>query len=186
MMKKTGLLLMFCVLYCLSLKAQDTIKVYFYGIDFSEVKVVAADETEKDFAAAFSSINLLLLTEQEKYDFSKVLQMNVVPYPDSMIEQSTYNDYSEMMVYRYQRDTINLSEKIQSYKLPHDSGVGFILIACVLDKSTGTATYEAVLFNVATRELMNNSRVTTKAGGFGLRNYWARTVYNLTLRKSLF
>lgn len=185
-MKRFALILFTFIICSISVIAHDSTQVYFYGIDFSEVKVIAADESEHDFAEAFSAINLLMLTEKEKYDFSKVLEQQVIPYPDVMIEQSRINDYSKMKLYRYQREDIDLLGKIKSYKLSHDSGIGLMLIACVLDKSTGLATYEAVLFDIETRELLNNNRVTAKAGGFGLRNYWARTVYNLTLRETLF
>ena len=160
--------------------------VYFYGVDFSEVKVIAAAESEQDFAKAFSGINLLLINEAEKYDFSRVLNLNVEVYPDLMIEKSLSNDYTGMKVYRYEDHTINIADKIKSYKLPHESGVGFIIIAQYLDKNTGTACHHVVLFDIFTREIIIQNKLVSEAGGFGLRNYWARTIYNLSLRWSLF
>lgn len=166
--------------------AQNDDVVYFYGVDFSEVKVIAAAESEQDFAKAFSAINLLLLNEAEKYDFSRVLNKNVEVYPDQMVEKSLSNDYSAMKVYRYEEQTIDIADKIKSYKLPHESGTGFVIIARYLDKNTGTAAHHVVLFDIFTREIISQNKLVSEAGGFGLRNYWARTVYNLALRWSLF
>lgn len=157
--------------------------VYFYGVDFSEVKVVGAAETEAEFAKAFAGINMLLVSEQEKYDFSRAVGSYVIPYPDMMIEQSRTNDYSGMLVYHYVNPEIDIEGKIQSYRLSQDSGVGMVLIARVLDKPRATATYEAVLFDVATREVLQKVQVSSNARGFGLRNYWAGSVYSLTKRK---
>ena len=132
--------------------AQNDDVVYFYGVDFSEVKVIAAAESEQDFAKAFSAINLLLLNETEKYDFSRVLNKNVKVYSDQMVENSLSNDYSAMKVYRYEKQTINIADKIKSYKLPHELGVGFVIIAQYLDKNTGTASHYVVLFDIFTSQ----------------------------------
>ena len=58
---------------CVTVNAQETKSlsdydaVRFYGIDFAPVKVVAAEETAGEFIAAFSEINRLLITEEDKY-----------------------------------------------------------------------------------------------------------------------
>lgn len=54
------------------------------------------------------------------------------------------------------------------------------MIATLLDKSTNKATYKVVLFDVETRKILKEKEFTSKAGGFGLRNFWARTIYTLT------
>lgn len=56
-MKRFAVILLSCIICSISVKAQDSDQVYFYGIDFSEVKVIAADESEHDFAEAFSAIS---------------------------------------------------------------------------------------------------------------------------------
>ena len=185
-MRKYLFLLTFIFALSFSAHAQNDNSVYFYGVDFSDVKVIAAVESEQDFATAFSGINLLLINEQDKYDFSRVMHKRLHVYPDNMIEESLSNDYSNMKVYRYQDNEIDINAKVKSYKLSQESGQGLVLIAQYLDKTHGTASYIAVLFDIATRQVISHNKLISKAGGFGLRNYWARTVYNLTLRESLF
>ena len=53
-----------------------------------------------------------------------------------------------------------------------------MLIATTLDKGNGIGYYTAVLFDPATQEVILQMDMTGKPGGFGLRNYWAGSVYN--------
>ena len=61
---------------------------------------------------------------------------------------------------------------IRAYKLPHQSGRGIVLIAWVLNK-------------IQTRKILFNSEVVGDAGGAGLRNYWANSVYSIIKDKKL-
>ena len=55
---------------------------------------------------------------------------------------------------------------------------GLVLIATTLDKGNGIGYYTAVLFDPATQEVILQMDMAGKPGGFGLRNYWAGSVYN--------
>ena len=55
---------------------------------------------------------------------------------------------------------------------------GLVLIATTLDKGNGIGYYTAVLFDPATQEVLLQMDMAGKPGGFGLRNYWAGSVYN--------
>ena len=51
--------------------------LYVYGIDFSRTIIVSARESNEEFAKAFAGINELLLTEPDKYNFSKAFKREV-------------------------------------------------------------------------------------------------------------
>ena len=53
-----------------------------------------------------------------------------------------------------------------------------MLIATTLDKGNGIGYYTAVLSEPATQEVILQMDMAGKPGGFGLRNYWAGSVYN--------
>ena len=55
---------------------------------------------------------------------------------------------------------------------------GLVLVATTLDKGNGLGYYTAVLFDPATHEIITQMDMVGKPGGFGLRNYWAGSVYN--------
>ena len=63
--------------------------------------------------------------------------------------------------------------------MPQTEGVGVVLVAKLLNKPMSKATYELITFDISTREILSKREVSGKAGGFGLRNYWAGSVYNI-------
>ena len=89
-------------------------------------------------------------------------------------------DFSNIKTLDKDIEPINIAEKIKGYPIKETSGDGFIVIATLLDKSTNKATYKVVLFDIETREIIREKEFTSKAGGFGLRNFWAKTIYTLT------
>jgi len=42
-----------------------------------------------------------------------------------------------------------------------------------------------IAFDIATRKILSKREVSGKAGGFGLRNYWAGSVYNI-IKKEMY
>ena len=160
--------------------AENSESVYIYGIDFSSVKVYGADETVEQFENAFEGINLLLIKESKKYDFTDIVGADSKLKLDMVINLTKDSDFSDIKVYDKDIAPINVSEKIKNYPIKEKSGNGFIMIATLLDKSTNKATYNVVLFDVEPRKILKEKEFTSKAGGFGLRNFWARTIYTLT------
>ena len=43
-----------------------------------------------------------------------------------------------------------------------------------------------LFFDIATRDILQKREVKGYAEGFGLRNYWARTVYNIIKRTKIY
>ena len=49
----------------------------------------------------------------------------------------------------------------------------------MMNKPQNRAYYELITFNIATREILSQKEVNGKAGGFGLRNFWAGSIYSV-------
>lgn len=161
-------------------KAKSTESVYVYGVDYSSVKVYGAKETTEQFKKAFESINLLLINEAKKYNFSKIVGKNNQLKIEMILKATKEYDFSNIKTLDTDIEPINISEKIKNYPIKESSGNGFIVIATLLDKSSNKATYKVVLFDIETRKILNEKEFTSKAGGFGLKNFWANTIYLLT------
>lgn len=159
---------------------------YVYGVDFSEVKVFGASESVDDFSKAFTGINMLLLSEPGKYDFSRVFRRKVDVDIAPVLQKLGESDFSEMMTFSSGLQELDCAEIVKGYNLSHTEGTGAVLIARQLNKGTDIGHYYLVVFDIATREISEQMEVQGKTGGFGLRNYWARTVYNVILSKTLF
>lgn len=177
-MKK--LLLIFACIFSISmLHAQSGEKYYVYGVDFTQVKVCAAEESEEQFAQVFESINMLFIAEPEKYDCSDMLKCRTTIVIDPMMKLLSSCDYADLKVYSREFPEIDYAQCVKSYELPQTEGMGVVLIAKMLDKPNRLAIYNVVLFDIATREIIAQEEVAGYAGGFGLRNFWARSVYNV-------
>lgn len=183
-MKKT-LLFLYCIISSMALNAQEN-KIYTYGVDFTHAKVFAARESVNDFANAFYDINMLLITEADKYDFSRVVKQPVYIAIESMLKMTSDATYEDMMTLSNLYNEPNCAEIIRNYDLPQNEGFGIVMIAKFLDKPNACATYDVVLFDIATREILQKKEAVGDAEGFGLRNYWARTVYNVIKRAKLY
>ncbi len=150
--------------------------VYFYGVDFSQVKVYGANEPVSSFKNAFESINYLLISEQKKYDFEKVLG---VPYQIdlSMVFTKLHeSSFEQMKVMSWEMPPFDSAQYIRQCQFPNNQGVGLLLVARLLDKANAGATYELLLCDLATHEIIYQKEVYGVASGFGLRNYWANTI----------
>lgn len=171
-MKKLFLFVM-CAISFTALNAQ---KYYVYGVDFTKVKVHAAQESVQQFVDAFDGINRLLVSEPQKYDFSRMLgcipEMEVEP----MIEINSAADFSDLITLKSKYEDIDCAKVVESYSLPQKEGIGVVLIAKFLDKPKNTAIYDLVTFDIATRDIISKKEVKGKAGGFGLRNFWAGSI----------
>lgn len=179
-MKKKFLFPLLLLFSMFAVNAKSAEPVYVYGVDYSSVKVYGAEETTEQFKNAFEGINRLLMTEAKKYDFTDIVGDNNKLKLEMVLNSTKECDFSDIITLDKDIEPINIAEKIKNYPIKETSGVGFIVIATLLDKSTNKATYKVVLFDVGTREILKEEEFTSKAGGFGLRNFWAKTIYTLT------
>lgn len=179
-MKKKILFSLLLLFSMLVVNAKSSECVYVYGVDYSSVKVYAAEETVEQFKHAFEGINFLLMNEAKKYDFTDIVGENNKLKLEMIFNSIKECDFSNIKTLDKDIEPINIAEKIKGYPIKETSGDGFIVIATLLDKSTNKATYKVVLFDIGTREIIREKEFTSKAGGFGLRNFWAKTIYTLT------
>lgn len=169
-----------------ALSAQTDESTYIYGVDFTHAKVYAANESVEQFAKAFEGINMLIVTEPEKYDFSHIMGRKVNAVIDPIYRLVSTCDYTNLKTLNSTYEEPEYAEIVKNYSLPQTEGVGVILVAKVLNKPMNTASYELITFDIATREILYNKAVSGKAGGFGLRNYWARSVYDIIRTEKIY
>ena len=152
-------------------------KIFFYGIDYSQVKVCLATESENDFREAFLKINSLLLEESDKYDLGRALKAEVTIDIATVWEKMESAPLSEMKITSTRYDSPDYAAIVKAYELPDKEGTGIVFIAELLNKPAEEGTYTVVKFDIASRKILESRTITAAAGGFGLRNYWANTVY---------
>lgn len=154
---------------------KEKTKVDFYGVDFSAVNVIGAEETTGQFMNAFEQINELLVSEQKKYDVGRFLGLDVLStgYRQAVLNISKLKDIN----FKDKKSPeIDLKSIIASY--PSSNNKVLLIIAKELNKSRYTGTFLAVIYDGTNKEILSIKSFSGNAGGFGLRNYWAKALFN--------
>lgn len=153
----------------------ESVKVDFYGIDFSAVNVIGAAETDDKFMVAFAGINQLLITEQNKYDVGKFLKLDVQSL-DIDHAVSRIDKLKDVKFKNNKKSNISLEEIIGSY--PSSQGQILLIIAKELNKRTNMGAFIAIVFDGNSKKIISQQEFSGEAKGFGLRNFWAGSLYN--------
>lgn len=178
--------------YFNNLLAQDVSSVFsskemvWYGVDFSNVKLVGDavgfanlnDIRDRQFKA----INDLFISEPDKYNPKKAFKKDKVTNDLSIVENRNLTpDINTLLVQNentLSKETIDAM--IKEYPINDGiTGIGACLIMENLVKTEKNphATLYVVFFDIATKNVLILEKVTSKAGGFGFRNFWAKTVF---------
>ncbi len=160
----------------------DIRSITFYGVDFSAVRIEGASEAPTDFIRAFGQINQLFMSEPNKYNPAKAFKMQVERIDLSVVrDRNAQIDKAQLEPAVTADCTVDdgrIAEIIASYPVEGD-GCGAVIVAERLNRTEGRAMLAAVFFDRSTRKVIYSKSCYAKAGGSGLRNYWAGAVYNM-------
>ena len=151
-------------------KGKTKMAADFYGVDYSCVSVVGANEQPGEFIKAFEPI---------KYDVAGFTGIDILSTNVEQANEALGGLAAEQFTPRSTK--ADIAAQLPGILARYDNGSGnkgLVLIATTLDKGNGIGYYTAVLFDPATQEVILQMDMAGKPGGFGLRNYWAGSVYN--------
>ena len=156
------------------------------GIDYTHCYFITSMDfiDADDLLSKTKAWNNLVYTEREKY-IEKATEGKNDTYSANMIkdmnmeidmESRITNDES---LYKH-LDPTQAEQIVSNYKLPDDlSGVGLVFIAESYSKPEEAGAYYVTFIDLSTKKVLSTERMTGKAKGFGLRNYWAYTFYKV-------
>ena len=160
-------------------KGKTKMAADFYGVDYSCVSVIGANEQPAEFIKAFEAINRLFLSEPKKYDVAGFTGIDILSTSVEQANEALGGLAAEQFTPR--SAATDWQTQLPQIVARYDNGSGnkgLVLVATTLDKGNGIGYYTAVLFDPATQEVILQMDMAGKPGGFGLRNYWAGSVYN--------
>ena len=168
----------------------NNVNVIWLGIDFSHVKLIG---NFSEFSEAgqkstlqirdiyFPRWNKLILDESSKYDFQGMLRLDKLSYDIDMLmdinSKTELKDIESYNIPNYSKEYIQ--EIVSQYKLDIGNGIGILFFAECLNKSKEEAYFHFVAINLETKEILIHERLMGKPGGFGLRNFWAGSIYKI-------
>lgn len=193
-MKKTTLLTVLAIMSFSVLLSQTEEDVYnaetitWYGLDYTNTYYISTVDFPDPYAlkSKFSAWNDLIINEREKYDLNKFFNTDVI-LNIGMIEER--NDKIRLKGRVSDDDFLtthlepeNIQEIINNYDLEDDeAGFGLVFIVESLSKPNTKGAYWVSFFDIKTKRVISTERYLGKAGGFGLRNYWAKSFYNVMM-----
>lgn len=170
-------------------------KTTWLGLDFSELRILGdagADAWEiKD--RYFGSINDLIINESEKYNVAKAFRRSDFAFDlDAVRKVNAKVDVDKLKTFSsedLQRVTPEMVQKmVKEYALTGKTGYGIVFIVDGFNKMEQSAGMFVTILDMATQKVLLTKKITGKAMGFGFRNYWARSVYEVlkTIEKSAY
>ncbi len=168
----------------------NNIRISWLGIDFSHVKLIGdfsqfngagEKNIEQIRDIYFPAWNKLILNEPDKYDIKGMLNKDTIFYDIDMIMKVNSNaSFENMESYSSVKYTEkDLENFIAKYNTTGKDGVGILFIAESLNKIEKEGCFHFIALNLSTKELLFHRKYCGKPKGFGLRNYWAGSIYKI-------
>ena len=163
--------------------AQD--EVTWFGLDYSLVKFIGFSSDFSDLENIrghyFRSWNELIQMESNKYDICGALGVREVSYKmEVAIARSEQRDMGNILqTESYSIDSRQLASVVAAYTNTSEVRTGALFVMETLNKIQEESTMWLAVFNISTGEILHIKRYSGKPGGFGFRNYWARSYYNV-------
>lgn len=175
-------------------KAQDaksalsSTEIVWFGLDFTKAKFVGGFDQAGGIAPATGSDmkskwipgwNALIAKEPQNFDFKKSFRKDNVLYDlKSINELNGKIDVDACMSYnegKIERTEVDGMVKKYSADVKKD-GIGVSFIIENFNKGTQEASLYVVFFDIATKKVLVCEKMTGKAMGVGMRNYWAGAI----------
>ena len=183
-------ILTICVilLSCLSLTAQDKLNLSdvksltFYGIDFSLAKVYGGKDTGHQYWTTYADINELFIDKPKTFSVEKRLGIPVDVISLQAVNQVNKDinpDKIKIDTPTYMPTPEQINKAIQNLPiLSQEEKIGMVIIALFLNKEDNRGTYQFVIFNTKTRDIIEQWTNSGAGMGYNLKSYWGVSVYN--------
>ncbi len=165
-------------------------EITWLGIDFSELNFIGDAAQWQDAGQItnsqlkekyFVGWNELIVAEKDKYDVAGAMRRKKVTY--ALDVTAAANDASDKDHFDHSTSDFrhlqeaDINKMVKNYNMEGKSGIGMTLIVEGMHKEAKKASMWAVFINMSNNEVLLAKRIEGKAGGFGFRNYWAKTIF---------
>ena len=161
------------------------------GIDFTQVNFIGnaaqwqdAGEIDSDQLREryFAAWNEIFLNEKEKYNVAEFTHKNDVEYAIEVVatpNSKSDRDYFESDAGKFRHlNEAKIKKLVSAYNFKGHTGLGLIFFVEGMHKEAKKSSLWVVYVNMANKTVLLAERMDAKAGGFGFRNYWAKSFFN--------
>jgi hypothetical protein len=167
-------------------------EITWLGLDFSQTKFIGTAAQFKDAGEITSSEfrdkyipgwNQLFISEPKKYDVASAVKRTEVKYATEVTEKANSSiktnffsddpkDYNKLTEQK-------IAEVVKTYDFQGKSGIGMMFIIDGMSKGKDEASGWVTFVDMTSKKVLLTEYKTGKAGGFGFKNYWAKSFYNI-------
>ena len=130
----------------------------------------------------FPGWNNLFISEQKKYNVADAVDRDQVTYALDVTENAntrSNGDYFTENAGAYQLlNADKISSLVSKYDFKGKKGLGMLFFVEGMSKDKQEASMWVTFVNMDSKTVLLTKQVTATAGGFGFRNYWAKSFYN--------
>ena len=152
-----------------------------YGIDFTIAKVYGGKETGHQYWSTYADINELFIMKPKMYSIDNRLGIPVDATSLEAVNQANKKINPDKILTdnpKYMPTEEQIQEAVKNLPiLSQEEKIGIVMIALFLNKEEDRGTYQFVIFNTKTREIIEQWTNSGKGLGIGLKNYWGVSVY---------
>ena len=153
-----------------------------YGIDFTIAKVYGGKETGHQYWSTYADINELFIMKPKMYSIDNRLGIPVDATSLEAVNQANKKINPDKILTdnpKYMPTEEQIQEAVKNLPiLSQEEKIGIVMIALFLNKEEDRGTYQFVIFNTKTREIIEQWTNSGKGLGIGLKNYWGMSIYN--------
>jgi hypothetical protein len=155
------------------------VNAIWYGVDFSLVKT--NDKNIVSSRILFQEINNTIKKESKKFDLKPALRKHITDYAFEIVD--TRNQaFDENSIYSLEEENplekTTLQNLINQYPVtPIANNLGVVFVAEFLNKKKANATYQVVIFDLASKKILLSDQVTGAALGSIAKNIWSNSLY---------
>ena len=162
------------------------------GLDFTHLKFIGSAAQFKDAGTItngdmrskyFTAWNNLFITEQKKYNVADAVHRDNVNYAIDVTQSA--NDKSTAEYFTEKADDYRLltedvvRQLVAGYDFKEKTGIGLLFFVEGMSKDKTEASMWVTFVDMGTKKMLIANRMSGNAGGFGFRNYWAKSFYNV-------
>lgn len=192
MQRKMTLLLLASLFVVVNSQAQ-TLKEFFttntpltyLGVDFTQARVIGEAVTDaNDIRDRFySGINNVIIGEPKKYDLAAAFHAEINSDLEAVkkrnaainidqIKSSNTADFNRLK-------TADIDKLVKGFDFDGKKGVGLLFVMDGMSKAEEAANVYVTLVDMGSKKVLLTEKMEGKAGGFGFRNYWVHTIYEV-------
>lgn len=161
-------------------------EILWVGINFSQAKFTRTgfDFTQEILQHYFHEWNMLILNDQKKYDIRMSFRKPIMEYNLSTVTKLNKTvKIGECLTRNISMKDVHSDEQMVHYlselKFPKSLPYALTFVVESFDVSVKTAAIWVAIIKPETQEVVLCEKFLKKPAGFGTRNYWARTFYNV-------